>query len=78
MPPLKTPGALVRAAEAHGVPLSQVPVAVASAIDARLDDQLAAVFQLERSVAARRVSGATAPEAVQQQLAAARAALALP
>ncbi len=71
-------GALVRAAEAHGVPLSQVPVAVASAIDARLDDQLAAVFQLERSVAARRVSGATAPEAVQQQLAAARAALALP
>jgi len=71
-------GALVRAAEAHGVPLSQVPAAVASAIDARLDDQLSAVFQLERSVAARHVIGATAPEAVQQQLAAARAALALP
>ena len=71
-------GALVRAAETHGVPLSQVPAAVAGAIDARLDDQLAAVFQLERSVAARRVIGATAPEAVQQQLAAARAALALP
>jgi argininosuccinate lyase len=71
-------GALVRAAEAHGVPLSQVPAAVAGAIDARLDDQLSAVFQLERSVAARRVIGATAPEAVQQQLAAARAALALP
>jgi argininosuccinate lyase len=69
-------GALVREAEGRGVALSALPLATYSSIHPAFRDDVPSVFDFARSVAARRVTGATAPEAVREQIATARAALA--
>ncbi|MEN9934487.1 MAG: hypothetical protein RLZZ387_1066 [Chloroflexota bacterium] len=73
----KAVGALVRAAEQQGVPLSRLPQEVYAQTHAAFGADVAAVYDLDRSAAARRVTGATAPEAVREQIAKARAALGL-
>ncbi|HWQ15892.1 MAG TPA: argininosuccinate lyase, partial [Roseiflexaceae bacterium] len=60
-------GALVREAEARGVALSALPPEVYGAIHPAFGADVAAVYDLDRSAAARRVPGATAPEAVRAQ-----------
>jgi argininosuccinate lyase len=68
-------GALVRAAEERGVALSRLPYEVYRSTHAAFDEDVLDMFDFARSAAARRVAGATAPEAVQAQIALARAAL---
>jgi argininosuccinate lyase len=68
-------GALVREAEARGVVLSALPADVYRAIHPAFGADVAQVYDLDRSAAARRVPGATAPEAVRAQLRQAREAL---
>jgi argininosuccinate lyase len=71
----KAVGALVREAEARGVGLSQLPLDVFRAANAAFGEDTLEMFDFARSAAARRVSGATAPEAVRQQIERARACL---
>jgi argininosuccinate lyase len=68
-------GALVRAAEQRGVALSQLPYEAYQSTHAAFSEDVFDVFDFARSAAARRVAGATAPEAVREQIAQARAAL---
>lgn len=66
-------GVLVREAENRGVRLSALPLEVYTATHAAFGADVQSVFDLDRSAAARRVSGATAPAAVREQIAAAKA-----
>jgi argininosuccinate lyase len=66
-------GALVREAEARNTTLSALPPHVFRAAHAAFGDDIGLVFDFARSVAARRVAGATAPDAVSAQIAQARA-----
>jgi argininosuccinate lyase len=68
-------GMLVRAAEERGVTLSALPPDVYREIHSAFGDDIGEVYDLDRSAAARRVAGATAPSAVREQIAQARAAL---
>lgn len=68
-------GALVRAAEQQGIPMAELPLETFKATHPALGDDIHSVFDLDRSVAARRVQGATGPEAVQQQIVQAHACL---
>ena len=68
-------GAAVKAAEAAGVTLAELPVATAQAIDHRLDASLLAALTVEASVASRASFGGTAPARVKEAIAVARAAL---
>ncbi|MCS6842576.1 MAG: argininosuccinate lyase [Roseiflexus sp.] len=65
-------GRLVREAEQRGVALSMLPREVFLTAHPACDDGVLQVFNVDRSVAQRRVSGATAPEAVREQIAQAR------
>jgi argininosuccinate lyase len=69
-------GALVRAAEERGVALSQLPFEAYRSANAAFEEDVLDIFDFARSAAARRVAGATAPEAVRAQIELARAALA--
>ena len=68
-------GAAVKAAEAHGCDLANLPVEAAQAIDARLDAGALAMLTVEASVASRTSHGGTAPSRVREAIAAARAAI---
>ncbi len=65
-------GALVREAEARGTGLSALPPDAFRAAHAAFGDDIAAVFDVARSAASRRVAGATAPEALREQIEQAR------
>lgn len=69
-------GALVKVAEARGIPLNQVPNDVSSGIDARLPALLARLGDAESSVERRVLPGGTARAAVEAQLSEAEQALA--
>ncbi len=69
-------GASVKAAEAAGCDLADLPIAVAQAIDPRLDATALAALTIDASVASRTSHGGTAPVRVREAIAAARAALA--
>ena len=69
-------GALVREAEARGLSLSGLPYEVYRAQHAAFEEDVLDVFDPARSAAARRAPGATAPEAVREQIAQAQACLA--
>jgi argininosuccinate lyase len=71
----KAVGALVRAAETRGVSLSTLPFDAYREIHAAFGEDVQDVFDLDRSAAARRVTGATAPVAVREQIAQARQVL---
>jgi argininosuccinate lyase len=71
----KAVGALVREAEARGATLSALAFDVFRAIHPAFEEDALDVFDFARSAAARRVSGATAPAAVREQIEQARACL---
>jgi len=64
----KAVGALVREAEARGVQLSKLPFDVFRATNPAFGEDTLDMFDFARSAAARRVSGATAPDAVREQI----------
>ena len=68
-------GSAVKAAEATGCDLAELPVDVAQGIDARLDAGALAMLTVEASVASRTSHGGTAPVRVREAIAAAREAL---
>lgn len=68
-------GQAVKRAEALGVTLAALPLHEYRALHPAFGPDLYAVLDFRRSVAARAVTGGTAPEAVRAQLEAARAAL---
>ncbi len=68
-------GAAVKAAEAAGCDLADLPLETAGAIDPRLDAQGLAALTVESSVASRTSLGGTAPVRVREAIAAARAAI---
>jgi argininosuccinate lyase len=72
----KAVGAVVRAAESRGVPISELPFAAYREAHGVFDEDVLDVFDMDRSAAARAVPGATAPAAVRAQVEQARAALA--
>jgi argininosuccinate lyase len=72
----KAVGALVREAEARGASLSALPYEAFRATNAAFDEDTLNVFNFARSAAARRVSGATAPAAVREQIEQAQTCLA--
>lgn len=65
-------GRLVREAEQRGVALSALPLDVFLAAHPACGADVLQVFNVDRSVAQRRVPGATAPEAVHEQIVQAR------
>jgi argininosuccinate lyase len=67
-------GALVREAETRGVSLSGLPYDSYRAAHPAFGEDTLDVFDFERSAASRRVPGATAPDALWEQIARARAA----
>jgi argininosuccinate lyase len=71
-------GAAVQAAEAAGVALPDLALSTAQAIDPRLDNVALARLTVDASVASRTSHGGTAPSAVRDRIAAARAALSAP
>jgi argininosuccinate lyase len=68
-------GRLVRESEERGVLLADLPLEVMRSASGLVEADVSAVFDFERSVARRRVSGGTAPEAVRKQIAEARRSL---
>ncbi|MBS1967013.1 MAG: argininosuccinate lyase [Chloroflexi bacterium SZAS-1] len=72
----KVSGVLVREAEQRNTTLSGLPFDAFRAASALFEEDVLDVFSPERSVSARSVPGATAPTAVQAQIAQAHAALA--
>ena len=68
-------GAAVKAAEAAGCDLPDLPLAAAKAIDQRLDADALAALTVEASVASRTSHGGTAPVRVRERIDAARAML---
>jgi argininosuccinate lyase len=71
----KAVGALVREAESRGATLSALPLDIFQAIHPAFGADVHTVFDPARSAAARRVAGATAPEAVREQIEKAQACL---
>jgi argininosuccinate lyase len=69
-------GEAVRAAEAAGCTLSDLPLPAAQAIDARLNAEMLAALTVEASVASRNSPGGTAPVRVREAIDDARARLA--
>lgn len=65
-------GKLVRASEERGVPLADLPLDVMQAESDLIESDVSTVFDFERSVARRRVTGGTAPDAVREQIAQAK------
>ena len=59
-------GRIVAAAEAEGVGLEALPLAVMRAIDPRVDGGVGAVLGVEKSVASRTSYGGTAPQGVKK------------
>ena len=70
-------GSAVRLAEGRGVALDALPLADLQAIDSRIDARVFSALAVEASVAARSSYGGTAPDAVRERVAEARAALGL-
>ena len=68
-------GAVVRQAEADGVALDALPLAVLQAIDSRIDARVFAVLGVDASVAARTSHGGTAPDQVRRRIAEAKAVI---
>ncbi|MBN1427509.1 MAG: argininosuccinate lyase [Anaerolineae bacterium] len=68
-------GHLVRRAEERGITLDALPLDVLREESPVFDADVAAVFDFERAVARRSAVGGTAPDAVRQQIAQARARL---
>ena len=65
-------GRAVKAAEAAGTGLAELPIASLQAIDARIDARVYDVLSVEASVASRTSHGGTAPDGVRARIAAAR------
>ncbi|MEX0814763.1 MAG: argininosuccinate lyase [Dongiaceae bacterium] len=65
-------GTLVRAAEARGCGLAELPLADMQRVEPRLTAEIFAVLEVERSVASRTSFGGTAPDNVRRAVAAAR------
>ncbi len=65
-------GAIVREAEARGLPLDALPLEAMRAIDERITDEVAEVLSVDRSVASRTSYGGTAPVRVREAVKAAR------
>ncbi len=65
-------GQAVKLAQAQGVGLSKLGVAALQTITPLFGDDVISVFDFDRSVAARRAYGGTAPESVRTQIAEAR------
>jgi argininosuccinate lyase len=65
-------GEIVKAAEARGVMLDQLPVADMQKIDGRITDDVVAVLSVDASLARRTSEGGTAPDNVRAAVAAAR------
>jgi argininosuccinate lyase len=63
-------GAAVKAAEAAGVALPDLPLAELQKIEKRITDKVFAVLTVEASVASRQSYGGTAPLRVREQVAA--------
>ncbi len=68
-------GRAVKAAEAHGCGLADLPLDTLTAIDPRIDARVFGVLTVDASVATRTSHGGTAPLRVRQAVAAARAVL---
>lgn len=68
-------GKVVRLAEEAGVSIDRLPIAVYQSVSLLFEADLYAIFDPQRSVSRRRAAGGTAPEAVQHQLAQAKALL---
>lgn len=68
-------GAAVKAADAHGCDIADLPLEALQAFDARIDESVRDLLTLDASVAARTSYGGTAPERVREQVKAAREAL---
>jgi argininosuccinate lyase len=69
-------GRAVKAAEAKGCDLADLPLAELQAIDARIDGSVYDVLSVESSVASRTSFGGTAPDQVRARIAAMKAELA--
>lgn len=65
-------GTLVARAEAKGLDLAELPLAVMQEVEPRITEDVYSVLTVERSVASRNVYGGTAPEQVRAAVAAAR------
>ncbi len=68
-------GQVVHLAEERKVPLSALTLADLQAISPHFDADATAVFDVKVSLASRNVTGGTAPEALQEQMAAAKTAV---
>ncbi len=68
-------GQVVQAAEERGVPLTALPLADLQEISPYFGADATAVFDVKASLASRKVTGGTAPEALQEQVAAAKTAV---
>ncbi|TVQ55166.1 MAG: argininosuccinate lyase [Rhodobacteraceae bacterium] len=68
-------GALVKAAEAQGVDLPDLPIEAMQAVEPRIDASVYAVLGVENSARSRSSYGGTAPDQVRAQVARWRAAL---
>jgi argininosuccinate lyase len=64
----KIAGLLVREAETRGVTLTDLPFEAFRAVHPAFDEDVLDVFEVDRSPAARNVTGATAPSAVREQI----------
>ena len=65
-------GEIIKAAEARGVMLDQLPVADMQKIDGRITDDVVAVLSVDAALARRTSEGGTAPDNVRAAVAAAR------
>lgn len=68
-------GRVVGGAEARGMPLTDLSLADLQSIDERFERDVLAVFDVTASLASRNVSGGVGPEALREQVTAARTAL---
>ncbi len=68
-------GAAVKRAEADGVALDQLPLAVLQGIDPRIDERVYGALSVDASVASRASYGGTAPKQVEARVMEARKAL---
>jgi argininosuccinate lyase len=68
-------GRAVKAAEARGCGLADLPLEDLQSIDARIDERVFDVLSVDASVRSRTSHGGTAPEGVREQIAAAKKAL---
>jgi argininosuccinate lyase len=68
-------GSAVKAAEARGVPLAQLPLSELQALDPRIDERVFTVLSARASMQSRTSYGGTSPERVREQAALWRARL---